>query len=660
MTRELEVLIQDRPDVDLPQISEREQKIISTIDNIWLQWRRWYESNHKTRHRNCYKRYNATVEAYDDVDDEWRGINGAPVRMAIEYSVVETYKTRLLKGIIGNQEIFKILPNKQSTIKNAELMQKLVTSFLNKDDGIKKFITFLDQGCIYGSAPWLVYQKQQTEQYIKQETKTVPRSILGLQVGEEEITQEVVAERYTENRPCLEIYDVETVAFNHALGAYEDSPYFVFRQLIHRSVLRDLYPDMANYFDSGLLDWDGKDDFAAEKQVEIGKSNDTALANEGRIEVKYYMEPDGMVIVFSNKMIKEIKAKTSARKKEVYTGMLNVLPKSFEPYGLDLITLNSQFADIWNELINIDLDATKLAANPWIKIKKNAGVELDTIFFGPGNQWIMDDFEAVEAGQFQYSGGSVLSLLEYISGKDQQITGATNITMGVPSNAKFSSDIQRMTVESNLKFWLVLLNVREELKKIIRAYVHHIQEYIAPTISPDNPLVFMTTGNREGFDQVEINNPADLEGDFDYKISLEIEDIDQGLLRAQIGNAIEIVSKNPVLAQFANPPELIKLIFKMFPNIKDLENLVGSPQEQLTKMLATLDPQQLTGVLGMIQQMIVEKSALPPAPSGGPGGLGGPEGLTRIPTTPQGVEMAARRQPVGPGMAGAETEGRMF
>ena len=659
MSMELEVLIKDRPtDIQLPELTEREQKIVAKIDELWDQWRQWYESNHKTRHRNCYKRYNATVESYDDVDDEWRGINGYPIRMAIEYSVVETYKTRLLKGLIGNQEVFKVLPTKQATVKNADLMNKLVYYYLNNDTWIKKLITFLDQGCIYGSAPWLVYQKQQKETYLKQEVVTKPTTIFGLQVGQQQSVETKEAERYTENRPCLEVYDVETVGFNYSLGTYEDSPYFIFRQLLHRSVLRELYPDMVQYFDSGLLDWDGANDYASEKQTDIGQSGDQNKAKEGKIEVKYYMEPDGMVIVFGNRMMKEIPAKTSSRKKEVYTGMLNVLPKSFEPYGLDLITLNSQFADLWNELINVDVDATKLLANPVTKIKKNAGVETDTIFFGPGNQWIMDDLTAVEVGQFSYSSTNLMNLLEYVSSKDQQITGATNITMGTPTDAKFATDIQRMTVESNLKFWLVLLNVREEVKKIIRAFVHHVQEYVAPTLSPENPLIFMVTGKKEAFDQIEVNNPADLEGDFDYKISLELEDTDPGLVRAQLAQAVDIISKNPALAQFANPPELVKLIFKMFPNVKDLENLVGTPEEQLVKTLAQLNPQQLTGVLAMIQKMIQDKMAMAQPPQ--PGAQPAPAGVTPVPATPGAAR--ANVMPRGPMVAGARpnVQGRMF
>lgn len=666
MPMELDVLTKNnQQDIQLPQITEDQQKEIEVVRSIWKDWRTWFESNHKERIRGNYRRINATVADYEDVDDEWRGINGHPVRLAIEYGVAETYKTRILKALVGNQELVKINPNKKTTVRNADLMNKLVYHFMEKDVFTEKLITLVDQAVQNGSVPWLVYQKQEKEPYEEQVRVDKPFYLFGRQIMTHSYTETRTGWKFSENRPCFEVYDIETVGFNQTLGKYEASPYHIFRQLLHRSQLRQMYSDYAVYFDSGLLDWSGADDYTEERQGEIGKSTAAnAKKSEGRIETFYWLEPEGTVVVFSDKLVIKIPNPSQSRKKESFTGLLNILPKSFEPYGYDLITLASQFADLWNEGINIAVDSSKLANTLITKIKKAHGVEMDTIWIGPGNQWIMDDLKDVEVVQPQYQPDSMLKVLGAIDVKDQQVHGASNITQSTPADAKFATDIQRMLAESNYRFWLAILHIRLEMKKIVRAYVKHIQEYVAPTISPDNPLVFMVTGEK-GFDEQEINNPEDLEGDFDYKISLEIEDLDRNLVRAQLMNAIDIITKNPALAPFANPPELLKLVFKMFPNVKDLENLVGSPQEQLIKTLEKLQPRQLIQVVAMIQEL-VKRKAMEAQAAGGPGQPGAPSpaasapGVTRVPVNPQALAAGANRMDPQSAIAGANIKERMF
>jgi hypothetical protein len=314
------------------------------------------------------------------------------------------------------------------------------------------------------------------------------------------------------------------------------------------------------------------------------------------------MEKEATFVVFSDKLIIEIENQDIDKK--VHTGMINMMPKFKEPYGRDLVQLEAQFADLWNEMINIDVDSTKISSALTYKAKKNAGIEWDTIYTAPGNIQLMDDLTSIEPVQYSYVSGQAIKMLEYISDKDQVVTGATRAVTGTPVKAEFMGDIQRMQIEANLKFWYALVFIRLGMKEIVKAFVKHIQQYIAPEISPQNPLVFMTTGEK-GFDQREINNPADLLGDFDYIISFEVDDVDKNLVRAQLIQAIDIATKNPMLASaIADPQALLSLLFKQFPAFKELENVTGGFEQQLSQMLQKLDTRQLQQVLLAVGEMI--------------------------------------------------------
>ena len=616
---ELDILIQEpRNDIKLPELSELEKKKIDKIDEMWKNWRLWFESNHKDRVRENLRRIHAVTMPYDDPEDMWRGVNGSPIRFALEYAIAETYKSRILKGILGTQDIFKILPKRTSKdkgkleqlIDNAKLMEKTIRNFLEEDNWTQKIINLVDQLATQSACPWMVYQMQ--AQTVTTKEVAVEKPVLdamGNQIATEQGKDLQQVTELVENRPVFDMYDIENVAFNYTMGVYEKSPWYIIRQIMHRSELSKAYPEYKEYFDSGLLDWDLQDDFISERAQEIGINQDpsASINIEGKIEVYYYLEPEGVVVVFGRRLIKEIPNPSKAHKKEVFTGLARLFPTLNDVYGRDLVQLGAMYSDLWNELINIEVDNAKLAGNMVIKVKTNAGVQMDTIFIAPGNQWLMDDIEAVQTEDLKHQVGTSFNLLKVISEKDQQIHGATNTTMGTKADAEFATDINRMQIEANLRFWLALVNLRIELSKIIRAYVKHIQEFIVPTISEQSPFSFLMVGDTGYHEEVEIKDGSQLLGDFNYRISFDIEDVDRNVIRAQLLQAVMIISKSPILAPVTNPDKLLEIIFKMFPNIKEMEELGGSVEQQLSHILGKLSSQQLTALLTQMDALIQAK-----------------------------------------------------
>ena len=651
---ELDILIADKPKITIPLPDERDKKMIEAVRQAFSDWRSWFETYYKERVRENFRRYNATVEAYEDVDDIWRGVDGHPIRLAIEYGVCETIKTKLLQDLLvsSNNQPIRIVPAKGTTVDNADKMNKVVYYFLNEDNFNEKLIAFVDQAVRNPGVPWAVYQRQNVEYYMETQTRSEPTVVYGQVTGERQVQEQVQKKRFTMNQPCLEIYDIESVGFNTAMGDYEDSPYKVIRLLLHRSKLAKMFPDFADYFNSGDLDWDGKDDYLQERQQEVSKSNQqNSSKKDGRIETYMWMEEERYTFVFGDKLIKEIPGPG----REVPSGMLKILPSPFEVYGKDFITLSSQYADIWNEIINLDVDSTKIAGAVMTKVKAGTGTMLDTIYSAPNNMWIVENMDDVQEVVYNYQPGKALGLLEYIGRKDQVITGATDAATGVPVKADFAKDIERMTAQMNSRFWLANLNIKLELKKIFREFARHVQEYVAPDISPDHKLVFQILGEKGEFDQQEINNPQDLMGDFDYHFSFDPEDTNKGLVRAQLIQVITIVSKIPILAQFINPVQILQLVFKAFPNIKDLEKLVGDPGQQLFSILEKLDMNQLMKVAGLVDKLILanQQQMKSPQGQGGPQGPAGPSGagVPRVPTQKPTMPAAG-----GPPVAGS----RMF
>ena len=655
---ELDLMVKERNvNVELPELSEEETKKINKIDELWQDWRRWFESNHKDRVREDLRRVNAITTQYDDEDDMWRGVNGSPIRFALEYAVAETYSARILKGILGTPEVFKILPKKHSKdkgrleqfIDNAKIMEKVVKHFLEEDNWTQKIIDFVDTLALQSSCPWVVYQTQKKE--IIRQAVSYEKPVydgIGNQVGVEQDTRIEESEQFIDNRPCWNLYNLEDVAFNYTMGRFENSPWYVVRQLIHRSQLSAMYPEYKEIFDSGQLDWDQQYDFLQERAQEIGQSWDTGNFNqEGKIETYYYMEPEGVVVVFGRKIIKEVPNPTKAKAKEVFIGMANLFPVADMPYGRDLVQLTATYSDLWNELINIEVDNAKLSGNMVIKIKTNAGVQMDTIFVGPGNQWLMDDLEAVQSEQLKHTVGTTFGLLKVIGEKDQQIHGATSSTMGTKSDAEFATDINRMQIESNLRFWKALINFRMEFSKIIRAYVKHIQEFIVPAITPGSPLAFLLLGDDGYNEEVEVKDGTQLLGDFTYKISFETEDVDRNVIRAQLLQAVMIISKSPILAPVTNPDKLLEIIFKMFPNVREMEELGASTEQQLTHILSKLSSQQLAALLGNMDQLIkakqMEEQSIAMKKQGGRGAKPSGGKLDTIPASGSKITSTANR-----------------
>jgi len=115
------------------------------------------------------------------------------------------------------------------------------------------------------------------------------------------------------------------------------------------------------------------------------------------------------------------------------------------------------------------------------------------------------------------------------------------------------------------------------------------------------------------------------------------------------------VSKIPILAQFINPVQILQLVFKAFPNIKDLEKLVGDPGQQLFSILEKLDMNQLMKVAGLVDKLILanQQQMKSPQGQGGPQGPAGPSGagVPRVPTQKPTMPAAG-----GPPVAGS----RMF
>lgn len=628
----------------LPEVSERDQKMIDLVRERWGLWYQWYQANHQDRIHDNYNRYNATISPYESIEDIWRGVNGHPIRFAIEYSVAETYKSRLLKAFIGIPEVFKITPENAESIKNAETMNHYVHHVLDLDNYKKTAMFWLDYLARNGSCPWYVFQiqKDATQQEDVQKETPITSSVApNIQIGATKQTEQQPVRKFKVNRAVWRVYDIETVAFDSSLGEFEKSPWFIIRTIMHRQECMKTWPEYKEYFKSKELEWDGSWDIKGQRESEIGRTQETFQnIKEGKIEVYFYMEPGGTIVVFSNKLI--IKSPNPIKDeddREVFIGMTNLFPIAGEPYGKDPINLSSQFADLWNEIMNIEVDGAKISILPIIKASTDAGAAVDwsSIFFAPGNVWKAADVTQIQMERVPHTVGTSMNLLNAMSEMDQQINGATKTVMGVPSGAEFATEINRMVQESNIRFWLALTSIKLDFIRVIRAVVKHTQAFVAPYVD-SQPIIFMVAGENGSYEQIKIDNPAVMQGNFGYHVSLEVDDVDRNLVRAQLLTAVQLVLKSPMLSQATTPQEIFKLMSCMFPGYKEFEVMGGDVQKQLMDILNKLNAEELTTLLGALGNIIEQKTAEEQQGGGKPGAAGAMPGKQNaVPGTMKGA-----------------------
>lgn len=130
-----------------------------------------------------------------------------------------------------------------------------------------------------------------------------------------------------------------------------------------------------------------------------------------------------------------------------------------ELYGMGEIEPVDRIQRAINAVLNQRLDNVQLTLRTMWKVKKNAGVDMHTLFSSPGNIITTDQMDAIEPVQVpDVTGSTFVQTMNYLTAAMQNGTGVTDYTQGVQSDQNITNNtatgIRLVQQEANAQFKL--------------------------------------------------------------------------------------------------------------------------------------------------------------------------------------------------------------
>lgn len=134
-------------------------------------------------------------------------------------------------------------------------------------------------------------------------------------------------------------------------------------------------------------------------------------------------------------------------------------PYPGELYGMGEIEPVDRIQRAINAVLNQRLDNVQLTLRTMWKVRKNAGVDMHTLFSAPGNIVTTNDMTAVEALQVpDVTGPTFVQTMNYLTSALQNGTGITDYTMGINTGEntanKTATGTRLIQQEANAQFKL--------------------------------------------------------------------------------------------------------------------------------------------------------------------------------------------------------------
>jgi hypothetical protein len=134
-------------------------------------------------------------------------------------------------------------------------------------------------------------------------------------------------------------------------------------------------------------------------------------------------------------------------------------PYPGELYGMGEIEPIDRIQRAINAVLNQRLDNVQLTLNTMWKIKKNSGVDLNTLYSAPGNVVSTDDMSSVEMLQVpDVTGGTFVNTMNYLTSALQNGSGITDYTIGIDNQSnvanKTATGTRLIQQEANAQFKL--------------------------------------------------------------------------------------------------------------------------------------------------------------------------------------------------------------
>jgi len=383
----------------------KEQDIIRYVASRFRDW----DSTRKTRERiwqRIYQLYFTTAEQY-------KTGTRSSITLPIIFQIIESAIPKLANVLFAQgEDFFEVTPTDQNNtelVTKAEAIKCLLSTQLSKADFFTKFLDFIKQIMLYGTAYMKVYWKVKREWVWERVPVRSPQTVFGITIGEKVSWEESKSYKVVERRPEVEILDILDVFPDPDAQSEEDSKGIIIRSWIDKEDLKELgqgkYPIYANTEKNEVQI--SEDSFVTSRSERYAARGVTLgnVQNKNQVELlefwgKYDVDGDGIkeeaYIVIANRQVL-LKAQANPfhhQKRPIIRGVLFPAPKEW--YGIGLVEPVISEVHELNTLRRQRIDNINLVLNRMWQVNTLADVDLETLISSPGNIILTDVMDAVK------------------------------------------------------------------------------------------------------------------------------------------------------------------------------------------------------------------------------------------------------------------------
>lgn len=301
----------------------------------------------------------------------------------------------------------------------------------------------------------------------------------------------------------------------------EESRYYIEAEPTDIEVLKQKYPEHAQFLKSDIIDINKRDKNISD-QVKYKSSNDLNTVVEGTspydidqkneaLEINCYVKdmetieeetkemgddgmektmyvkrlkyPEGRKLVVVNGVLCEQAVNEYDDRKYPYIRLTNyMLPREF--WGISEVEQLESPQKIFNKLISFTLDVLTLMGNPIWVVGNTSGVDTDNLFNRPGMVIEADDVSQVSRQEGVQLQPFVLQMIDRMKGYFDDISGSNDSSRGVrPEGVTAASAIEALQDAAQTRLRQKTKNIDAFMQEFGQMYLSRVfQYYTAPRI----------------------------------------------------------------------------------------------------------------------------------------------------------------------------------
>jgi hypothetical protein len=483
------------------------------------------------------------------------------------YSTVDTVRAKILTAILANRPYGSFVPIGQDDVENAENMEKLVDSQLEKSEIYEKFFKLITEVLTYGGCPYETGWRHETKTIKQNQIVTQGDIVVGMEVGEQEVT--------IWDDPDFQPFSIYDLYPDPEGTSIDDCAWAIRREFVTEQVLKSreeqgLYKitDWENIRAGGEKLNEAKQDRAAA----IGSSYENASTDDKgsqRYELLHMWEDSHVTTIINRtEIIRDEENPFWHGKKPL--GFAKIDPLNGEFYGVGLVEIIECLQAELNTTRNQRIDNNNIAINRMYMVLKHAGIDPKDLVSRPNGIVWVDTFEDVKELQHQPVDATAFQEETVIKNDIQEATGTYAEARGATPDSK------RTATENAIKDRAVSIRFEVKtrlfesygLKRLLFFYDQLNQQFI---VGPRD----IRRQTEDGYEWLSFG-PENITGRYDYQPAGSAVEptLDAMNYRQNILTLHEQFKDDP----YVKPLELKKKVFQAY-GVKDIDKILKTQEE---------------------------------------------------------------------------------